>query len=225
MKPFPTHRPWSGGSSENWFPPFARRWSRWVRPLKLVPTLAAVPTAAEVTVGSAFTRRLTGCVDRLRLTSWRKWPRAPVEGCSRISASSPERRPSGKFRPSAPMDVSVGNETTRRALMVRTSPGSEATAAVVWSPKPTVTVTTSAARRLLPFPCCPLLLLPLPRQPDRISTPRPQAWRLEAPDRGVPKRTRYPEPAATIIFRRDAWSALTHYFDLGQNAARRFALT
>ena len=34
-KPFPTQRPWSGGSTENWLPPLARRWSRWFSPSKL----------------------------------------------------------------------------------------------------------------------------------------------------------------------------------------------
>ena len=32
VKPFPTHKAWSGGSSENWLPPFASRCSRPLRP-------------------------------------------------------------------------------------------------------------------------------------------------------------------------------------------------
>src|SRR5512132_2634274 len=162
MKPFPTHKPWSGGSMENWFPPFARRWSRCVRPLKLVPTPATLLlTVADVTVGSGAVGRLAGCVERLRLTTCRKWPPAPVEGCWRIRAASPERKPSGKCKPSAPCADPDGNDTTRDELIVRTSPVSEVAAAAICSPPPTTIVAASATRRALfrlihppPFPAC-----------------------------------------------------------------------
>ncbi len=52
--PPPTQSAWSGGSSENWFPPFASRWSRWFRPALVQSSSGLEPaTAADGTVGAS----------------------------------------------------------------------------------------------------------------------------------------------------------------------------
>src|SRR5262249_9344407 len=97
--PLPAHRPWSGGSSENWLPPLARRWFRWLRPSKEVSTLngPALETPTPAATGAVFTLAAVCWIDRLRLTPFWLWeltlpaasPRlGPNSGCPK-PASAP----------------------------------------------------------------------------------------------------------------------------------------
>src|SRR5215211_6269730 len=93
--PFATHSAWSGGSTENWLPPFASRWSRKFRPL--TPSWSSAPFAAtpadEATGASSAFFGNSLRPGRARLTT----PSPSDSSCSRNSgawiASAPSAPP------------------------------------------------------------------------------------------------------------------------------------
>ena len=84
-KPFPTHRPWSGGSSENWLPPLAVRWSRWFRPSMVRTNCGSDLTAADAAAAPAWVRSPR---ERLRLVAATR-PAAALAAAASASRSSP----------------------------------------------------------------------------------------------------------------------------------------
>src|SRR5262249_49531034 len=68
--PLPTQRPWSGGSSENWLPPLARRWLRWLRPANELITVSGplLDSPTPDAIGAVVTSEAVCSMDRLRLT-------------------------------------------------------------------------------------------------------------------------------------------------------------
>src|SRR6266545_2609007 len=94
--PFPTHKPWSGGSTENWFPPFARRCWRWFSPrnARTCSGLDLAFTALEAAGPRGWAS------DRLRLTTLRASTVGPAgSACASVSVS---KRNSGSWMASEP---------------------------------------------------------------------------------------------------------------------------
>src|ERR1700737_4203487 len=103
-KPLPTHRPWSGGSSENWFPPLARRCWRWLSPLKLRIRLRALPPWAPVS-RSPLLAWSPFCFEALRSTE-------PAAGAFGPAGASPPLAP-------APPRISRFERTSAPRLVPR----------------------------------------------------------------------------------------------------------
>src|SRR5205807_2523728 len=87
--PLPAQSPWSGGSRLNWLPPFADRWSTWLRPRKDwtksgVAALTGVAATASGGGAAAGAFAVPGRLDKLRFTSTARLAAASIEARSTL---------------------------------------------------------------------------------------------------------------------------------------------